>query len=76
MKPSFVCFLAGVWSIYAMAYLAALTFIPIPPENRDFANIILGFLTGTVVSTVVNYFFGASDQTRKTSTQTPGPQNG
>lgn len=75
MKPSFVCFFAGIWSFYGMGYLAAITFLPIPPENRDFANIILGFLTGTVVSTVINYFFGSSDSSRKKTellSQNPG----
>lgn len=78
MKPSFLCILGGVWSIYAMGYLAAITWIPVPQENRDFANIILGFLTGTVVATVINYFFGASDGSRKKDerlSNTPGPQN-
>jgi cytochrome c biogenesis protein CcdA len=78
MKPSFLCFLGGFWSVYAMAYLGAITFIPIPTENRDFANIILGFITGTVVSTVINYFFGYSDGSRKKDdalSKTPGPQN-
>ena len=78
MKPSFLCILGGFWSLYAMAYLAALTFIPVPPENRDFANIILGFITGTVVATVINYFFGSSDGSRKKDerlSNPPGPQN-
>jgi multisubunit Na+/H+ antiporter MnhE subunit len=75
MKPSFLCFLGGFWSLYAMAYLAALTFIPVPQGNRDFANIILGFITGTVVATVINYFFGSSDGSRKKderASQNPG----
>lgn len=70
MKPSFACFFAGLWSLYAMAYLAALTFLPVPAESRDFANIILGFLTGTVVSTLINYFYGSSDDKKPR----PAPQ--
>ena len=79
MKPSFLYALAGFWSLYAMAYLGAITFIPVPKENRDFANIILGFLTGTVVATVVNFFFGSSSDSRKKTeallSNAPGPQN-
>ena len=31
-------------------------------KMNTFANIILGFLLGTAVSTIINFFFGASDK--------------
>lgn len=56
----FVYLFAAAWSIFAMGYLLMITLISIQPENQRFADTILGFLLGTIISTIVSYFFGSS----------------
>lgn len=56
----FVYYLASAWSLSAMIYIGCITFLPIPPANMRFSDTILGFLLGTVVATILNFFFGSS----------------
>jgi hypothetical protein len=56
----FIYQFAWFWAVASVIYFFAITFLPIPEAGKDFANIILGFLLGTAVSTVINYFFGSS----------------
>ena len=56
----FVYWLAICWSAFAACYIAAITFFTIPTDNIRFADTILGFLLGTIISTIVQFFFGSS----------------
>jgi hypothetical protein len=62
-----------------LVYLFCITWIAIPENNQRFADTILGFLMGTVLSTVITYFFGNSvknDYKVTTSNKTaPDTQN-
>jgi len=56
----FIYYFATFWSIFASGYIAFITFGTIPPDNQRFADTILGFLLGTVVATILQFFFGSS----------------
>ena len=56
----FVYYFAMFWSTFAVIYLAGITFIEIPKENTRFADTIVGFLLGTVVATLIGFFYGNS----------------
>ena len=56
----FVYYLASFWSIVAVMYIFAITFISIPEASVRFADTTLGFVLGTVIATIIGYFFGAS----------------
>lgn len=56
----FVYYFAIFWSAFAVIYLAGITFIEIPKENTRFADTIVGFLLGTVVATLIGFFYGNS----------------
>jgi hypothetical protein len=56
----FVYVFAIVWSLFAGAYIVAITFMDIPPENVRFADTILGFVLGTIIANIVNFFYGSS----------------
>ena len=58
----FVYILASVWSLFAMIYITFITFGHIPEPNVGFADTILGFLLGTIVATIINFFLGTSDK--------------
>ena len=56
----FVYYFASFWSVCAVVYIGFITFAPIPVANIRFADTILGFLLGTVVATILNFFYGTS----------------
>ena len=56
----FIYIFATFWSLFAAAYIAFITFGHIPEDNQRFADTILGFLLGTVVATILQFFFGSS----------------
>lgn len=58
----FIYILASSWSVFAMIYIAFITFGSIPAANVRFADTILGFLLGTIVATIINFFLGTSDK--------------
>jgi hypothetical protein len=60
----FIYWFAWFWAIASCSYFAAVTFIPMPKENTHFADIILGFLLGTAVATIISFFYGSSKSSK------------
>lgn len=56
----FVYYFATFWSVTAALYIAFITFGHIPESNVRFADTILGFILGTIIATIVQFFFGSS----------------
>lgn len=56
----FIYYLAIFWSLAAAIYIAFITFGYIPPENVRFADTILGFMLGTVIASILGFFYGSS----------------
>lgn len=56
----FLMYFAIGWSVCAVVYIACITFASIPAANIRFADTILGFVLGTIVSTLLNFFFGSA----------------
>ncbi len=56
----FTMYLTGFWSLCAAVYIGFITFSIIPESNVRFADTILGFLLGTVIATMLNFWFGSS----------------
>jgi hypothetical protein len=56
----FSLYLATFWSLAAVLYIGFVTFGEIPLANVRFADTILGFLLGTIIATIMNFFFGSS----------------
>lgn len=59
-------YFAAGWSLFAMAYVAAITFAGVPEASTRFADTVLGFLLGTLIAAIIQFFFGSSrrDQDR------------
>jgi hypothetical protein len=74
----FVYYFASFWSVCAVVYIGFITFSVIPAANVRFADTILGFLLGTVVATLLNFFYGTSkssqDKTDKLAEMAKGNQ--
>lgn len=56
----FVYYLATFWSFVCVIYIFFITFGNIPESNVRFADTILGFLLGTIIATIINFFLGSS----------------
>lgn len=56
----FLAYFAVGLCLAAMAYVAAITFMPIPKENARFADTVLGFILGTVLATPISFFYGST----------------
>ena len=56
----FIYFFAIFWSIASAAYIGFITFGEIPEANVRFADTILGFVLGTLIGTIVQFFYGSS----------------
>ena len=60
----FIYNVAWFWSVGSMAYFFAITFGTVPSSGKDFGNIILGFLLGTAVATIISFFYGSSKSSK------------
>jgi hypothetical protein len=58
MSKNFVYYIAAFWSLVTAAYIFLITFMVV--ENTRAADTVLGFLLGTIIATIINYFFGSS----------------
>ena len=60
----FIYLFAIFWSLFSATYIGLITFGQIPAENMRFADTILGFLLGTIVATMISFFYGSSAGSR------------
>ena len=67
----FVYWFAIAWSLFAMAFFIAITYAPIPERNVRIADTILGFLIGTAIAQIFNFFLGTSLQSRNKDNTIP-----
>jgi hypothetical protein len=58
LAKNFVYYIASFWSIVTAVYLFFITFMEV--TNQRAADTVLGFLLGTIIATIINYFFGSS----------------
>ena len=60
----FLYYFTIIWSVAAMVYIGFITFGQIPEQNIRFADTILGFVLGTVVAAMFQFFYGTSQSSR------------
>jgi hypothetical protein len=55
------------WFITSISFLYffLVSFMPVENRNRDFINIILGFLIGTAVNSLIRFFYGSSNKSQE-----------
>jgi preprotein translocase subunit SecY len=56
----FVYYFAAAWSLFAMVYFVAVTFIPLSAGGQRVADTILGVLITSVVGVMFAYFYGST----------------
>lgn len=60
LPKRFIYYFATGWCIFAAIYILGITFSTIPESSVRFADTVLGFVLGTVVSQIIAFFFGSS----------------
>lgn len=68
ISKRFIYVLAAFWSIFSAVYIGFITFGTIPEANVRFADTILGFLLGTMLGMILNFFFGSSSGSARKNT--------
>ena len=63
----FIYYFAAFWSLCAVIYIGCITFVTIPEASIRFADTILGFILGTVIATIINFFYGSSSGNERRS---------
>ncbi len=56
----FLAYFAFFLTAAGMAYVVGITFGNVPKDNAQYANIVLGFIMGTVIGVPVGYFYQSS----------------
>lgn len=56
-------------TVISFLYFFMVSFMPIENRNRDFINIILGFLIGTAVNSLIRFFYGSSNKSQESVDQ-------
>lgn len=52
-------------TVVSFLYFFLVSFLPVDNHNRDFINIILGFLIGTAVNSLIRFFYGSSNKSQE-----------
>ena len=52
-------------SIVTFLYFFIVSFVNVENKNRDFVNIILGFLIGTALNSLIRFFYGSSNKSQE-----------
>jgi len=63
----FVYYYAAITTILTFVYIFWITFGTIPTANIRFADTILGFLIGSIISVIINFFYGSSQGSKDKS---------
>lgn len=61
----FVYWFSAGWSAFAMVFMLFVTFGSIEKDNVRFADTILGFLLGTAIAGIFNFFLGTTYRSQK-----------
>ena len=73
-KLVFMAVYASGVTIASFYFFFCLVFYKIPEDNQQYANLVLGFLIGSGMSTFLGYYFGMSQgQLSKTVDRPPAP---
>jgi len=60
----FLYYFIAAWSIFAIAFIPSLIWLPIPEANIRFADTILGYVLGTIITGMFAFLLGSSQGSR------------
>lgn len=65
LSKRFIYYFAAGCMSFSGIYILLITFVSIPEKNLRFADTVLGFVLGTMVATILYYFFGTSKNSQR-----------
>ena len=66
----FLYYFAAGWSLFAAIYLVCITFVTIPTDNISTVQTVTGFIMGTLISSIIQFFFGSTKGSKDKDTIT------
>lgn len=60
----FLYYFIAAWSIFAICFIPSLIWLPIPEDNIRFADTILGYVLGTIITGMFAFLLGSSQGSR------------
>lgn len=60
----FLYYFIAAWSIFAICFIPSLIWLPIPEENIRFADTVLGYVLGTIITGMFAFLLGSSQGSR------------
>ena len=60
----FIYFFIAFWSIFAAVFIPSLIWVPIGEDNMRFADTVLGYVMGTMVTSMFAFLLGSSQGSR------------
>jgi len=60
----FLYYFIGLWSTFSVIFIPCLIWVPIPENNTRFADTILGYVLGTVITGMFAFLLGSSQGSR------------
>jgi len=67
-----VYYLAFFWSAVASGYIFMVSFCQVPENSQRLVDTITGFLLGTIIASIVQFFFGSSHGSQAKTAQLEG----
>jgi hypothetical protein len=61
----FIYYFSWFWAVCCVGYIGAITFVAIPENKNHIVDTITGFLLGTLVASIITYFYGSSANASK-----------
>lgn len=56
----FIYWYSWFWSLWSASYITAITFLEVPVANQRVVDTILGFVLGTLVASLLGFWYGTS----------------
>jgi len=60
----FIYYFIAVWSAFAIVFIPSLIWAPIPDSGQRYADTILGYVMGTIVTSMFAFLLGSSQGSR------------
>ena len=60
----FIYYFIAVWSCFAIVFIPSLIWAPIPESGQRYADTILGYVMGTIVTSMFAFLLGSSQGSR------------
>jgi len=69
LSKNFLYLYSFAITAFVLGYIVAISFFPVPEDSKRWVDTVLGFLLGTLLSSVVTFFYGSSVGSKQKTAQ-------